>query len=45
MVFHWWYIYLKNKGIEIFNVSKEGGLCKNIPRITFDDIFKEKKGK
>ena len=40
---HWWYTYLKNKGVCVFNVSKEGSLCERIPRIIFNDIFKEKK--
>lgn len=37
---HWWYKYLLKRGVKVYNVSNEGGLCKKIPRISYDDMFK-----
>ena len=37
---HWWYKYLLKRGVKVYNVSNEGGLCKKIPRISYTDMFK-----
>lgn len=37
---HWWYSYLLKRGVKVYNVSNEGGLCKKIPRINYENMFK-----